>query len=98
MNQSLSRREVLRASAAAVAAGGLALAACNEGGQGSGASDVSAVANEGSPPPSATVEQRTHPLIRDGKVMVVPGVYDVWPHCYETPAGIALRSILRYPP
>ena len=96
MNRSLSRREVLRASAAAVVAGGLALAACNEGGQGSGASDVAAVANGGSPPPSATAEQPTHPLIRDGKVMVVPGVYDVLSAKLAERAGFPVVVVTGY--
>ncbi|MDI6857445.1 MAG: isocitrate lyase/PEP mutase family protein [Dehalococcoidia bacterium] len=77
MNQNLSRREVLRASAVAVAAGGLALAACNDGGRKSPGSNSAIPATGATPTPSPDAGPAVHPLIRDGKVMVVPGVYDV---------------------
>ena len=77
MNQKLSRRGLLRASAGTAAAAGLALTACNGSEQETAVSGGTSVPGEGSPQPSAAVEKPVHPLVRDGKLMVMPGVYDV---------------------
>jgi len=77
MEQKLTRRELLRASAVAAAVGGLALAACDGGEQERDVSGVATVAGGSTAVPSAMDEGARHPLIQDGKLVVVPGVYDV---------------------
>ena len=68
---------MLRASAVTAAVGGLALAACDSGEQERDVSGVAMVAGDSAALPSATVEAVKRPLIQDGKLVVVPGVYDV---------------------